>query len=224
MLSWGVFRRMPMRNPGFLGLIGAIHTLLLLALDNSEQRVLTLPVFIMVAVIFGLAMFFAAGLTTGRVKVRHYVLGTSHALAQVALGAGGLILWRELPFDRWDWPWPLVTAVAFYGPVAAVLSAEIVALYLLVAALFRINLNELFAGQGIEGFKGFVRMHIAADGSLTLYTVGVDRISRRWRPNPNAAPWAPWIVPRRPLRPKIVDGPVTIYAKVRATARVPDQA
>ena len=60
----------------------------------------------------------------------------------------------------------LVGASVLYGPFALV-SAEVVALYLLVASRFGVNVNELFAGQGIQDYKGFLRMHIAADGTLT---------------------------------------------------------
>src|SRR5690606_14308857 len=57
-LSTGIFARLPVRNWGFLVLLGVLHTLLLLALDNAEPgRALTLPGFIMIALIFGLTLF-----------------------------------------------------------------------------------------------------------------------------------------------------------------------
>lgn len=209
-LGAGVFARLPLRNPGFVALLAFVHAMLLLALDNSQRRVLTLPVFLMVLVVFGLAMFFAAGLTTGRRGVRHFALGLGHAMAQVALALGGLAVWRELPFDQWEWPLPAMAAAAVYGPVAGLVAAELVALYLLVASELGVNLNELFAGQGIEGYKGFLRLHIGPDGALTLYAVGVDQVSKRWRPNPEGRQDSPWFEPVRPLRPTLVDGPVTI--------------
>ena len=73
-------------------------------------------------------------------------------------------MWRQFIFDQLDWPLPVLAAVFFYGPFAAVVSAEVVALYLLVASRFGVNVNELFAGQGIQGYKGFLRLHIDADG------------------------------------------------------------
>ena len=209
-LGAGVFGRLPVRNPGFVALLGMLHTLLLLALDNAERRVLTLPVFLMVAATFGLAMFFAAGLTTGRRTVRHYGLGIGHAMAQIALAVGGVTVWRELPFDTWRWPLPALSAAAFYGPVAGVLAAEVVALYLVIAAALGVNVNELFAGQGIQGYKGFLRMHFAADGTLTVYPVGVDRVGKRWRVNPDAPPSAPWLEPDRPLQLRLVDQPIVL--------------
>src|SRR5690606_28692855 len=94
-------------------------------------------------------------------------------------------------------------------------AAQIVAGYLLVAAHYGVNVNELFAGQGIEGYKGFLRMRIGPDGALTMYAIGVDAVSKRWRVNPDAPPSAPWIEPERPLRPRIVDGPLVLDAQPR---------
>ena len=54
-----------------------------------------------------------------------------------------------------------------------------------MASLFKVNVNELFAGQGIEDAKSFLRMHIAADGTLTVYPIGVDRICRQWVADPD---------------------------------------
>jgi hypothetical protein len=94
--------------------------------------------------------------------------------------------------------------------VAAFVAAEVAALYLLVASRFGVNVNELFAGQGIDGHKGFLRLHIGADGALTVYPVGLDRAARRWRANPDAPAHAPWIEPRRPLRPSLIEPPITL--------------
>jgi len=213
-LGTGVFTRLPLRNPGFLVLLGILQTMLMLGLDNSERQVLTLPVFIVVAATFGLTLFFAAGLTAGRRGPRHYALGILHGVVQVGLGVGGLVLWRQFIFDQLDWPLPALAAAAFYGPTAAVVSAEVVALYLLVASRFGVNLNELFAGQGIQGYKGFLRLHIGADGTLTIYPIGLDNASKRWRANPAAALHAPWIEPRKPLTPHLIEPPIRLFPSI----------
>lgn len=41
--------------------------------------------------------------------------------------------------------------------------------------------NQVFIGQSIADYKNLVRMRFAADGSLTLYPLGVDTIGRDWR-------------------------------------------
>jgi hypothetical protein len=146
-LSSGVFTRLPVRNWGFVGLLGVIHTMLLLALDNSESTVVSLPGFMMIFVVFGLTLFLAAGLSAGRRSAKNYWLGIIHGVLQLGMGVGALFLWRTLPFSDLPWPLPIIAAVGLYGPVLAIAGTEVVALYLLIASRFGVNLNELFAGR-----------------------------------------------------------------------------
>jgi hypothetical protein len=201
---------MPIRNWGFLGLLGVIHTMLLLALDNAESTPVSLPAFLMIGVIFGLTLFFAAGLNAGRREPKHYWLGIIHGVIQLGLGVGALFLWRMLPFSDLPWPLPIIAAVGLYGPVLAVAATEVAALYLLIASRFGVNVNELFAGQGIQGYKGFLRMHIARDSTLTIYPIGVDSVGKRWKANPNAPGHTPWIEPTKPIRPKLIEAPLVL--------------
>ena len=53
-------------------------------------------------------------------------------------------------------------------------------------------------------------MHFATDGSLTIYAIGVDRVCRRWRANPDAPPHAPWIEPVTQVRYKLVDDAIRL--------------
>jgi hypothetical protein len=222
-LQTGVFTRLPVRNWGFVVLLGILHTLLLLALDNAESQALTLPGFIMIGAIFGLTLFFAAGLTAGRRTAKHYWLGIIHGVIQVGMGVGALFVWRQLIFDQLDWPLPIIAAVALYGPILAVASAEVAALYLLIASRFGVNVNELFAGQGIQGYKGFLRMHIGRDGALTIYPIGLDSAGKRWRANPSAPAHAPWIEPVKPLRPKLIEPPIVLGRRGSPSPAVPVQ-
>jgi hypothetical protein len=221
-LGTGVFTRLPVRNWSFLALLGTVHTMLLLALDNAEHRILTVPSFIMAAVIMLLTVFFAAGLSAGRRKARHVVLGLLHGAAQIGLGFLGVMAWQRLPMiGELEWPLPVLVAIFGYGPVAALVAAEVTALYLLIASRLRVNVNELFAGQGIRSHKGFLRVHIASDGRLTIYPVGIDRTGRRWRAAPAGAVHEPWIEPRRPLKPCLIEPPVTVPAPIGVTAPTP---
>jgi hypothetical protein len=210
-LSSGVFWRLPTRNWGFVGLLGVIHVLLLLALENSQgEAKVSLTGSLMIAVVFGLTLFFAAGLSVGRRTAKHYVLGITHGFIQLGMGVGALFLWGMLPFDQLVWPLPIVAATFLYGPVLAIVATEVTCLYLLVASRFKVNLNELFAGQGIQGYKGFLRLHIARDGALTIYPIGVDTAGRNWRANPSAPAHAPWIEPKKPLKVRLVEPPIVI--------------
>ncbi|GGK20371.1 hypothetical protein GCM10010124_11230 [Pilimelia terevasa] len=215
----GVFARLPWRNPGFLWLLALAQTLLMLSVaellvhrpDGSEQRLFSIPLGIMLTLTLLGWMFFAAPPgNDGARRVTHTVVGLSHGAAHAVLALGGALLWARLPFVDWVWPLPLLSAAVLYAPVAGLVSGLLVAAYLLVASQFRVNLNELFAGQGIEDSKVFLRMHLAADGTLTIHPIAVPKAAHRWRAAPSAAPDAPWLEPERPLVVARAEEPVVI--------------
>jgi hypothetical protein len=181
---------------------------------TTEQRLLSIPLVFMVLVTLAGTVGFAFSPTGGRRRRRvvNVIAGVLHAAAHVALAWAGAWLWVRLPFVDWPWLLPAAAAFALYLPVIALFSAELVAAYLLIASWFRVNINELFAGQGIEDAKCFLRLHIAGDGTLTVYPIAVDRVSRRWRVNPETRPDASWIVPDPPetLHPRLAEPPVVI--------------
>jgi hypothetical protein len=219
-LAWGVFGRLPLRNRSFAGLVGVVHMLLMLAIAGAagaiavaEARLVTIPLVLMVLVVLSGAVGLAYIPTGGPKSLRNFVAGTLHGVVHLGLGLAGGLLWLELPFARWAWPLPLLAAVLLYLPVAGLIGSWLVAAYLLVASVFRINVNELFAGQGIGDYKSFLRLHLARDGSLTIYPIAVEQICRRWRAAPEAArPDASWIVPAEPdgLRIRLAEPPITL--------------
>ncbi|SCL37499.1 hypothetical protein GA0074692_4689 [Micromonospora pallida] len=217
--GWGIFGRLPFRNPGFGALLGTLHTLLMLAMvgvaangvDSVEQRLFSLPLVAMLLVtVVGAGLFAKPPSVDGKRHARHWILGVTHGLAHVALAAGGTWVWLRLPFHDWPWPLPVVAAAVLYGPVLGLVASELTALYLLVASGFGVNVNELFAGQGIEDAKSFLRLRIDPDGTLTIYPIAVDRVSRRWQVNPDQSPTASWLTPQAPLTPRLAEPPITL--------------
>ena len=101
-------------------------------------------------------------------------------------------------------------AVPVVGVVTGFLSAELVAAYLLVASQFRAHVNELFAAQSIEDYKGFLRLRIDPDGSLTVYPIGIERRVRHWLPAGNSG--GPRQVPAQGERldPMLLEPPVQL--------------
>ena len=129
---------------------------------------------------------------------------------------------QSLPADAFR-PDALVVAVDYDMSVPAALASE-AALFVvemavvggavggMLMSLFLlpgINYNEAFSSQHLEGFKNFVRLHIAGDGTLTLYPYGVDRPAR-WQFCPKAEPEAPYYVPTKAPEVRLIDGPVTL--------------
>ncbi|MFG2010767.1 metallophosphoesterase family protein [Micromonospora sp. NPDC048868] len=216
--AWGIFPRLPLRNPGFTTLLGTLQTLLMLAMagvatnpSGTDQRLFSVPLMAMLIVTMLAAAFFAKPPSSGGKRhARHWVLGVGHGLAQIGLAAAGTWAWLALPFYDWPWPLPAVAAAVLYGPVAGLVASQLVAAYLLVAGAFGVNLNELFAGQGIEDAKAFLRLRIDPDGTLTIYPIAVDRVSRDWQVNPDQSPESSWLAPKRPLRPRLAEPPTTL--------------
>jgi hypothetical protein len=215
--AWGVFGRLPWRNPNFVTMLGILHALLMLSVagvlenlaDGVAQRLFSIPLLAMFTVVMLSAFFFAQPPDARRKRhARHGILGVIHGLAHVALAVFGAWVWVRLPFVDWPWPMPAVAAAVLYLPVAGLVASQVVSLYLLVAGMFGVNVNELFAGQLIEDAKSFLRLHIARDGKLTVHPVAVDRVSRRWRANPDAPPHAPWLEPEDELTVRPAGRPI----------------
>ncbi len=228
-MGWGVFRNLPVRNPGFATMLGILHTLTMLAMAGAAsqagifQRLFSIPLVIMMALIMaGTVLFAQPPGPASPHHARHWILGLLHGFAHLGLAAGGTWLWLSLPFHDWSWPGPLAAAAILYGPVIALLSTQLLALYLLIASAFDVNTNELFAGQSIEGSKSFLRFHIAPDGSLTAYAVGIDRICRKWTADPAASADASWLRPAEPLTPELIEPPILIDGPATTEPAAPE--
>ncbi|SEF18314.1 metallophosphoesterase [Jiangella alba] len=207
-LGWQVFARLPRRNPGFVGLLGVMQTLLMLAFVTSPDHFIT-PATVtgVAAVLVGTAVF---TLVLGVRTRKHIAAAVLHAVPHVALALGGAAAWSALPLSDLPNPWATLLTFAVYGPVAGLLDTWVVGAYLLVARYFDVNVNELYAGLGIEDHKSFLRFHIGRDGSLTLYPVTVERVAHAWRADPGGAPGTPWIVPAEPLHATLAEPPVLL--------------
>jgi hypothetical protein len=232
-LGLGVPVRLPIRNPTFILVLGLLQGLFLYA-EQREPNGVGIGEAIMAGVFFLAALFFAAGLTSGRRRwIRTLLLTIAHTVAQLEVGRLVFPVWQHYPqLDLSFWkPSPGWQQTAFdvtrtvlsvghdvtrygaYALAAGIVSAVLVAIYLIVASVFGLNFNELFSSQRIEGYKAFLRMQVANDGSLTIYAIGLRRVRRigpsfirwHWRANPDGPASSPWFRPRRPLRPHLIE-------------------
>jgi hypothetical protein len=217
-MGWGVFPRLMVRNPGFATMLGIVQLLAMLAMagaissqGGAFQRLFSIPLIIMLGVVMTGAVLFAQppGASSDK-HARHWILGVLHGFAQLGLAGFGAWVWLQLPPHHWQWPGPLIVAVAVYLPIIGFVATQLCALYLLVASLFKVNVNELYAGQGIEDGKSFLRMHIDSTGTLTVYSIGVDKICRRWAADPDGDRDAPWLKPEQPLAACLIEQPFTV--------------
>jgi len=220
--------QLPWRNPGFWGLTGIAQLIATLAvLFGLTQSAEDSGVFGLLAAwspaVLAAGVLVLGGITFARIDLpradwTNVLAGVLHAVAHLALSTGWALVIRWLYHDvvpddaTGDW---LVFLITVIGTLVVIgfLDAEVVALYLLVASRLGINLNEVMAGQSIEDHKGFLRMHIARDGTLTIYPVKLDRISRDWTTNPTGAANDPWLLPKKPLKPELIEPPIKVSRK-----------
>jgi hypothetical protein len=217
-LAAGVFVRLPWRNPGFAALLGLVHTLLMLAAagvlhdstGTTEQRLVSIPLVMMTLTVVGGLTALAMPATAGHRLPRHWAFGIGHGAVHATIGILAGWSWANTPIPDLTWPLPVLVAVVLYLPLAALVATQVLSLYLLVAAAFGVNVNELFAGQSIIDRKGFLRIHIGGDGRLTIYPIALDRVCRTWNPAPQADLHQPWFEPAESLEIRFMEAPFRI--------------
>jgi hypothetical protein len=106
-------------------------------------------------------------------------LGVTHAFVQ---------LWIGLHVLAWLMPSRLDDFSVFFGMLVelwlllAVLNGLCFGIYLFLGyQLLGLHREAAFAACRIADWKHFLRLHIAADGTLTIRCIGIPRVCRRWR-------------------------------------------
>ena len=144
-------------------------------------------------------------------KLARLAFAALHTVAHVAIAS--LVLWLVLALVG-DHPWAIwLLGLAALFAAGAALGATVFGLALLAVHKLRgskspANANLVFTAQSIPDYKNLVRMRFGADGSLTLYPLGVDRVGRDWDYTPEHAP-GPKFTPRGATpRVRPIDGPL----------------
>ena len=87
--------------------------------------------------------------------------------------------------------------------------------YLTICCLIGLHCDQAFASMGIPDFKNFLRLKIEPN-KLTIFPIGLRRTPRRWswrrakQRGGDGLSEGPAIVPLRPLRPILIEGPIEI--------------
>jgi hypothetical protein len=144
--------------------------------------------------------------------VRRFLVGTAHSALQVAGVAGVLIAasWFSAAFGL-QGVWSLVAFLGFVGVVGGIGGMVGMSGYLWVTNCFGLHGTEGYSSQHHQDLKHFLRLHFEADGTLTVYPIGVDRVGRKWTLRPDAPAHAPWFAPAGPEpAPHLIEKPITI--------------
>ncbi|MEU4393408.1 metallophosphoesterase [Kribbella sp. NPDC023855] len=222
-LAKGIYR-LPVRNSGFWGLTAALQTVLALLVQfglAAEPNGIFGVLSAWTPAAFGVAFTVVAGVLFSRFGLVRSgwaaaVAGFLHSLAHLALMVAWAAVLFRLSQEAADWITVLVTLVGT-PLVVGFVDAELVAAYLLIAGKFGFNVNELFAGQSIEDYKGFLRLHISHQGELTIYPLKIPKVCHTWKAEPNASPETPWIVPDgESLKVALIEPPIKVPRRVIA--------
>jgi len=136
--------------------------------------------FVVFASILAAFVFF----TDTHSRLYKWMGGVGHALAHYgaifSIGWGAAFLVSRL-FPTSPLLQMLVAGAIVFG-LGWGIGSFIVGTYLLISSrLWGRHNEQAFSSLGIEDYKNFLRLHIAADGTLTIYPIGIDRVPRRWR-------------------------------------------
>jgi hypothetical protein len=138
-------------------------------------------------------------------------LGIVHAAVHcVAAGAVAVMASQRIVPDDWTGFGATLSYLGGAVGLGAVAGSLVMALYLWGSGLLQGHLNEAFSAMRIIDRKCFLRMHLAGDGSLTIYPIGVNRVARRFRAKPNGDDEEAWLEPVDPVTPHLIEDPVVI--------------
>ena len=131
---------------------------------------------------------------------------TMHLAAAFLVGWLALLLTVE-GFDlRYGSTVQLLLSALITVPLGAVAGSFILGVYLFVSIrVFGRHSNEAFSSLRIQDYKQWLRLRIDASGLLTIYTVAMDRVPRRWRATQRGGEATFSAHDSRASRPRLID-------------------
>ncbi|MFK0007283.1 hypothetical protein ACIQTZ_09530 [Paenarthrobacter sp. NPDC090520] len=219
---------LPARNPGFGLSMGFVHVVAALTawtvfsafrgesfvdslhgLTHGNTLLLIVLLVLAIPVLLGITVLTARVLGIAKAGIVVFTRGVLYQLSALAVSAAVVIL---VPWPR-GWPDVVLVLLALASVHAGgwVLGSEAFALYILSTPSGEVSTWKM-SGQSIEDHKGFLRLHLAADGTLTVYPLVVDTICRDWRlPDTNDGAR---LVPESGLPAvRLLEEPITIARK-----------
>ncbi len=169
------------------------------------------------AAVFWILLVFGGFLlfTDTHSKLYRWLGGSVHGLTH--LSCAFLIGWAAsyfgvsdlgLPFGSF---WQLLIAGLIILAAGWIVGSIVMGLYLLISLnVFHRHHDEAFSSMHIPDWKNFLRLHIKADGSLTIFPIGIQRVARKWKEAPPGT--LPAYLPDDPKATgaQLIEPPITV--------------
>jgi len=148
-------------------------------------------------------------------RVYRWLAGLAHAA--VHWSCIFYIGWGSTMLTAWLLPHRPLYAFALAGVMIFILGwivgSIVMGLYLLISLnIFGRHSEEAFSALKIEDYKHFLRLHVKADGTLTIYPIKIERVPRTWRDRraDEASATASRVVPKGPLVAELIEPPIVV--------------
>ncbi|AZN41157.1 metallophosphoesterase [Paenibacillus albus] len=142
--------------------------------------------------------------------------GAIHVAASFFIGCGAVYLASSGFHLAWGFGALLLSGILIaYG--GWIIGSIIMGIYLYISLnWFGRHANEAFSAIQNENYKNFLRIHIAKNGDLTIYPVGIRTITRKWKQPAQRAEFGPMLEPdvpagkRAATEPHLIEEPICI--------------
>jgi hypothetical protein len=152
--------------------------------------------------------------TDTRSTAYRWLAGGAHATAHWA--ATFYVGWAAWIASGWLLPDGFLRFAAAGALVFAggwIVGSIIMGLYLLISLnVFGRHSEETFSAVRIQDYKHFLRLHVAPDGTLTIFPIRIDRVPRRWRGRTPSDAGPSLLQPAQPIDAQLVEAPIVIAA------------
>jgi hypothetical protein len=140
------------------------------------------------------------------------LLGLAHSALQVASVAGVMIAASYLSSAvGLEDAWSLLAFLGLVWLLGGISGMVGMAGYLWATGCLGLHGTEAYAPLHHQDLKHVLRLHIQADGTLTIYPIGIDRVGRTWTLHPDAPAHAPWFAPDgSEPEPHLIEQPIRI--------------
>jgi len=148
--------------------------------------------------------------------VGRFLLGLVHSMMQLASVAGVLMAASRLSSASGLHGVPsLIVFLGLIGLLGGLGGTLGMSGYLWVTNCLGFHGNEGYAPLHHQDLKHFLRLHIDAEGALTLYPIAVDRVGRKWRLDPDGPDDSPWFTADAAAsEPHLVEQPIRMVPTV----------